>query len=313
MDQTRAASITARVFESEGIDVAAAAPIIAVYEAIADQIVSRARANAVPLVLGICGSQGSGKSTMARVLERILSERDGLSVAGFSIDDIYLSSAERQRLAQMVHPLLRTRGVPGTHDVKLGMSVMDALAGAAPDTNTRVPRFDKAVDDRAPTGTWPLFQGRPDVIIFEGWCVGARPEDEAALAEPVNELERVADPDGVWRRYVNSRLAGEYQELFARLDLLLMIRAPSFEKVFEWRQTQEHKLKARLGIGAADASRPAGVMDDQQLEWFIRHYERLTRHILAELPGRADMVVSLRDERLIAEFGIRDGDPHGHR
>ena len=237
-------------------------------------------------VIGICGSQASGKSTLTAVLRRVL-EDAGLTVASLSLDDLYLTHAERQALAREVHPLLATRGVPGTHDVALGMAVLDGLAC---DGETLLPVFDKASDDRRAQGV-PVA-GPVDVILFEGWCVGAVPQ--ADVAEPINGLERDRDPDGRWRAFVNEALAGPYQELFARIERLVLLQAPSFEVVLAWRQEQEAKLRARLAREGGDLKR---AMTDNQVADFIAHYERLTRHILAEMPGRADVVVELDDAR----------------
>lgn len=242
------------------------------------------------LVVGICGSQGSGKSTLSAVLVELLKER-GLKTAVLALDDLYLTRAERQHLAAEVHPLFATRGPPGTHDVALGLSLLDALdrPGATP-----TPRFEKAQDDRAPPDTWPVFNGPADMILFEGWCVGARPQAEADLADPINVLEREEDPQGVWRTYANAALRGPYRTLFDRLHRLILLKAPSFETVLAWRIEQETKLRARLARDGAD---PAGTMTDAEIARFIAHYERITRHILAEMPGRADVVIPLDAER----------------
>lgn len=142
-------------------------------------------------VVGLCGAQGCGKSTLAADLVVRLN-RAGIDTAILSLDDLYLTRVERGILAVDVHPLLGTRGVPGTHDVALGMRVIAALGrGEAPS----LPRFDKAMDDRAPVATWPRAGAGTKVLIFEGWCVGARPQAEAMLREPVNALERDSDPN----------------------------------------------------------------------------------------------------------------------
>lgn len=243
-----------------------------------------------PLVVGVCGTQGSGKSTLCAVLVELLKQR-GLKTAILALDDLYLTRAERQRLAAEVHPLFATRGVPGTHDVALGLSLLDALArpGATP-----MPRFEKAQDDRAPQSDWPVFEGPADVILFEGWCVGARPQPASGLAEPVNALEREEDPQGLWRTHANAALAGPYHAMFALLDRLVLLKAPSFEAVLGWRIEQETKLRARLARDGAD---PARTMTDAEIARFISHYERLTRYILAEMPARADVTVMLDADR----------------
>jgi D-glycerate 3-kinase len=251
------------------------------------------------LVVGLCGPQGSGKSTMAHELHALLHRLGGLSVARLSLDDLYLSGAARARLAATVHPLLRTRGVPGTHDVARGVELLEGLPVAAPGAHTLLPRFDKSLDEPRERALEEVFTGPADVVLFEGWCVGARPEPAASLLEPVNELERSADADGRWRRYVNAQLAGPYQALFAPLELLIMLRAPCFEQVYAWRAQQEHELAARLkaeGSAAAAAGR-ARAMSDEELRAFVMHYERLTRHMDAEMPRRANFVLELDAQR----------------
>ena len=132
-----------------------------------------------------------------------------------SLDDLYLTRAERDDLARTIHPLFATRGPPGTHDVELGLATLAALDRGEP---VALPRFDKAIDDRVSTG--PIHHAPPEcrLVIFEGWCVGAIAQGQAALSRPVNALERDEDPDAVWRGYVNDQLGGPYHELFARLD-----------------------------------------------------------------------------------------------
>ena len=249
------------------------------------------------LVLGLCGAQGSGKSTLAAALSRRLAEA-GVTVAVLSLDDLYRTLAEREALARAVHPLLRTRGVPGTHDIALGLTVIAALErGEA----AALPRFDKARDDRMPRADWPRAPADTQVLVLEGWCVGALPQAPAALAEPVNELERREDAQGLWRGYVNRALAGDYQRLFARIDVLVFLAAPDFATVYDWRKQQEDALRMRVGDDAP------GVMADAALARFVQHYERLTRHMLADMPGRADMVVELAEDRCVKRIALREG------
>lgn len=246
-------------------------------------------------LVGICGPQASGKSTLTAVLAAMLRAR-GLTTAVLSIDDLYLTRAERQVLARDVHPLLATRGVPGTHDVTLGETVLAALKGVG---EVALPRFDKAADDRAPRSEWPVIRAPVDVVLFEGWCVGARAQPPEALAAPVNALERDEDPDGAWRAYANAALAGHYRRLFAPIDLFVLLRPPGFEVVLAWRIEQERKLRERL---AREGAGPGRAMSDSEVGRFIAHYERITRHILAEGPARADVVVALDAERRLTRI-----------
>jgi D-glycerate 3-kinase len=251
---------------------------------LADEIARRTQAKR-PLLVGINGAQGSGKTTLCRFLEILLPER-GLATVTLSLDDLYLSRAERMQAAADHHPLFATRGVPGTHDVERGLAILDRLmAGKAAD----LPMFDKARDE--PSAETRHVDGPVDVVLFEGWCVGAAPQSAAALREAVNALEQGEDPEGTWRREVNRRLATDYAELFARIDLLVMLKVPDFATVRDHRRLQEIKLGANNPAGPA-------VMDDAALDRFLAHYQRLTEHMLAEMPARADILIEIgRDQR----------------
>lgn len=239
------------------------------------------------LVVGICGAQGSGKSTLAAAVARRF-EQTGIRTAVLSLDDLYRTRAEREDLAARIHPLLLTRGVPGTHDIGLGLNLIDALDHGQP---AALPRFDKAQDDRSGADHWGTAAADTELLILEGWCIGARPQPDAALADPVNHLEQSQDPHGIWRRFANTALAGDYQRLFARIDLLILLAAPGFDIVRAWRTQQEQELRARAGPDAP------GLMSDDEIAHFIQHYERLTNHILTEMPARADIVVTLAEDR----------------
>jgi D-glycerate 3-kinase len=241
-----------------------------------------AQSPATPLLIGLCGAQGSGKSTLAQALAARFPH-----MVVLSLDDFYLTRAERIAHAEREHPLFVTRGVPGTHDIGLALATLDALHRGEP---VALPRFDKAIDDRAPKENWPRVTPPYDLILLEGWCVGAVPQGEAELAAPINALERIEDADGRWRTAVNAALAGAYQELFGRLDLLFLLAAPDWQTVGLWREEQEARLREAVGEGP-------GVMDAAGVARFIQHYERLTRHILDEMPRRADLVLHLAPDR----------------
>src|SRR5690606_24845453 len=237
-----------------------------------------------PLIVGINGSQGSGKTTLCRFLEALLLEHNQRAVT-ISLDDIYLTSAERAALAKECHPLFATRGVPGTHEVALGPAILDSLVDGLP---IELPRFDKASDDRAAEPTEVL--SRNDVILLEGWCVGAKPQPEAALVAPINRLEAEEDASGKWRREVNRRLATDYADFFDRIDVLVMLEVGNFDIIRAHRKRQEQRLAARRPDGTA-------VMDDAALDRFLMHYERLTRWMLEEMPARADIRIPIGEDQ----------------
>ena len=240
-----------------------------------------------PFLLGINGAQGTGKSTLADYLALAVGGSGRPAIAVLSIDDFYLTRAERQRLAETVHPLLAVRGVPGTHDIPLLRECLLQLRELGPGERARLPRFDKARDDRADEASWPAVTGPVGLIVLEGWCVGSTAEPEAGLDTPVNALERERDPDKRWRRYVNERLAADYADVFAELDALVFLQAPSFDAILRWRIEQEHKLAASAGGGAG------GVMKDAQVREFIRYFERITRNNLETVRSNADIVLEL--------------------
>jgi len=234
-----------------------------------------------PVVIGINGAQGSGKTTLALFLSEWLQRESALTAVSVSLDDLYLGKHAREELAESKHPLLRTRGVPGTHDMALGRKLLRELTEQGEEHVVKLPVFDKAIDDRVQPTEWPGVGAPVDVVLFEGWCVGARPQRDADLRDPVNVLEAQDDTDGRWRSFVNKKLKSDYAELFAQLDALLMLRIPSFDKVFEWRELQEQKLPGESGMNAAE------------LREFVMYFERLTRHMLARMPDYANTVIDL--------------------
>jgi len=215
-----------------------------------------------PLLIGIAGAQGSGKTTLARAAA---ARTGGVAL---SLDDVYLTRAERAALARSIHPLLAVRGPPGTHDLDLADAVLDALLAGR---SALLPRFDKLADDRAEP---ERFAGGARVVLMDGWCLGATPQTDEALATPVNALEREHDPDRIWRGWVNAALAGRYQRFFGRFDAVVHLAAPDFDTVLDWRCEQEAGL---MDLAPADLP----VERREAIAEFIQHFERITRHMLA--------------------------------
>ena len=261
-----------------------------------EQLLKHQKGATKPFIVGINGSQGSGKSTLTSFIESFLSSVHNKQVVSLSIDDFYYDQSQRNALAIKVHPLLATRGVPGTHDTRLALNTFRSLEKGA---RTSLPRFNKAIDNPFPQEQWPVIESSPDFIILEGWCVGAIPQASGELKRPVNHLEEVEDPLSIWRSFVNTELAGDYQTLFDKIDYRIMLKAPSFDCVYQWRLEQEHKL-AQKALKDSD-----GVMTDEEVANFVQHYQRITEHALKHLPEKCDTVFYLDEKRTITKQDVK--------
>ena len=263
-----------------------------------DEFNTQYQVNQKTYIIGINGCQGSGKSTLADYLCTVVAEKYHLATVALSLDDFYLTKAERIELARKIHPLLGQRGVPGTHDVNLAIDTISSLASG---NKALITRFDKSMDDRVPEANSETITGHIGLVVIEGWCFGAKPQAPNSLIEPVNHLERLEDPDGVYRDYVNTALATQYPQLFELVDSTAMLRAPSFKTVFEWRLEQEQKLIEKLRSTKTD---PASVstMSDQEIRRFIQNFQRITEHCLEEMPTRVDHLFQLNVARQIVDY-----------
>ena len=252
-----------------------------------------------PVIIGINGLQGTGKTTLSYFLKLILEKDFQKKVVSFSIDDFYLTHLARQKLAQTIHPLLGTRGVPGTHDYSLLSDVFEKLKKGE---RCLIPVFDKALDDRAPEEQWQQVGSSADIILFDGWCVGSTPQNQDELDRPVNSLEQRDDSNGVWRRYANDMLTNYQENIFNQLHMLIMLQPPGFESVFAWRKLQENKLRESSSVDRM-ANR---IMDDSELQHFIQHYERISRHSLSTLPDIADVCIKINAQHDITQVVYRE-------
>ncbi|WDE00259.1 hypothetical protein [Thalassomonas actiniarum] len=257
---------------------------------------TRQASNKATVFIGINGCQGSGKSTLSDYMARVLINEYQLNSITCSLDDFYLDQMQRQQLAKSVHPLLASRGVPGTHDILLLGDTLNKLANA--DAGFSLPKFDKASDNPVPHRLWPKVTAKIDVVLFEGWCWGTPPQQENELWFPVNQLEQEQDRQGIWRKFVNHQLAQFYQPLYRYMDLWLMLKAPSFDCVYRWRLEQEQKLRQKLA-GALTSNK---IMTNTEIAHFIQHFQRLSQHSLTSLPGKVDHLLTLdRDRRIIRD------------
>jgi D-glycerate 3-kinase len=258
---------------------------------IAEDLAHIARAAGRCQVVGISGGQGTGKSTLASALQVLLQHGFGLRSLVISLDDYYLTKSERNELARRVHPLLATRGVPGTHDGARLQHDLTRLRAAQSGDPIELPRFSKALDDRA--SDTRRCEGPCEIVLLEGWCVGARAQSPEQLAAPLNRLEREEDPDASFRRYVNAQLAQPYAALWRELDAWVFLAAPDIGAVRAFRAEQERAL------GRTEEAGAPGFMNEEQLRRFVEHFERITTHMLCDAPSRADLVVYLGADRSV--------------
>ena len=235
-------------------------------------------------IIGLAGSQGSGKSTISRILKIILEEKFNLNTVYFSIDDFYKTLKMRKLMSKKVNKLFLTRGVPGTHDTKILYKCLKNLKKST-FKKVVIPQFDKSKDDRYPKKKWLKVNKKPDIVIFEGWCVGAKPQKKKDLSRPINELERHVDKDLAWRSEVNKQLKNNYKKIFNLIDEFIFLKVPNFKYVFKWRLLQERKLKS--------SSTGKKTMNDKQIKKFIMYYERITKNMLKTFTTKAKLVITI--------------------
>ncbi len=235
-------------------------------------------------LIGLSGGQGSGKSTISNILKIILKEGFNLKTVTFSIDDFYKTLKEREKMSIEVSPLFLTRGVPGTHDTSLLFKCIKNLKKNI-FKKISVPKFDKSIDDRLGKKKWQKVKKKPDIVIFEGWCVGVTPQKNKDLLAPINILEKEKDKKKIWRKRVNKELKGKYKKIFKEIDFTIFLKVPSFKHVFQWRLLQEKKLVA--------TSKGKKTMNRKQLKNFIMYYERLTKHMLKNLGKKSYCVINI--------------------
>ena len=247
------------------------------------------------IIVGLTGGQGSGKSTISNILKIILKERFELDTVIFSIDDFYKTFHERKIMAKKVNPLFLTRGVPGTHDTKLLLRCLKQLKNFTKKI-LYIPKFDKSIDDRCPKQRWQKITNKPDIVIFEGWCVAATPQKNKDLIVPINILEKEKDKKKVWRSRVNKELKTNYKKIFQLIDLKIFLKVPSFDYVFKWRLLQEKKLRM--------TSKGKKTMNEIQIKNFIMYYERLTKHMLKNLKGKSDFIINIDKKHQLKSMKI---------
>ena len=245
------------------------------------------------IVIGIAGGQGSGKSTIAKILKLILKNKYKLNSVNLSIDDFYKTLSERKKMSHRVHKLFLTRGVPGTHDDKILYTTIKKLIGKKFKSFTS-PSFNKATDDRNPKSKWIKIKTKPHIIIFEGWCVGAKKQSKNILNKPINLLERQFDKQKIWRNRVNKELENNYKKIYNLIDKIVFLKVPNFKYIYKWRLLQEKKLKL--------SSKGKKIMSKEQIKKFIMFYERITRQMLKDFKYNANITIKLDKKHRLSKL-----------
>ena len=252
-----------------------------------------------PLIIGLAGGQGSGKTTVSSILTLILKKYFKLNVFKVSIDDFYKTRKDRKLLSKSKHPLLMTRGVPGTHDIDLILSFFKKIKEKN-FKSLKIPTFNKAIDNRSPKILWYKIKSKPDVIIFEGWCVGARAQTTTQLKKSINSLEKVHDQSNKWRTYVNNHLKNKYKILFNQLDGLLYLKAKNFNLLREWRLKQERKLWVQT-----KNKKNLKIMSSGDIINFMQTYQRITQQMFKDALKSSSIIMSLNSNHQIEKIKFK--------
>ena len=252
-----------------------------------------------PLILGLSGGQGIGKTTISSIITLILKKYFKLNIFKISIDDFYKTRKERFLLSKKIHSLLMTRGVPGTHDVNIMLNFFKRVKKNN-FKSLKLPKFDKAIDDRCKKSSWYTIKKRPDIIIFEGWCVGAMAQKNSMLKKSINSLEKTNDQNLIWRKFVNNQLKTKYKKLFGHLDNLLYLKAKNFNLLQQWRIKQEKKLWLKL-----KKRKNLKIMNKLEVINFMQTYQRITQNMIKDVPKYASIIFKLNSNHQIKTINYR--------
>ena len=249
--------------------------------------------NKKPYFVGLAGGQGTGKTTVSSIIKIILENYFKIKVFKISIDDFYKTRKERLNLSKRIHPMLKTRGVPGTHDIKMMLNFFKKVKSKN-FKKMKLPNFNKAVDDRFIQKHWYRIDQKPDVIIFEGWCVGAKAELNKTLKKPINSMEKLNDKKFVWRKYANQQLRTKYKDLYSQLNCMVYLKAKNFNMLQKWRLKQEHKLWLKTNKSSSHK-----IMSKGDVINFMQTYQRITEHMFKNMPKYASIVLNLNNNHQI--------------
>ena len=246
-----------------------------------------------PYFVGLAGGQGTGKTTISSLIRIILIKYFRLNVFRISIDDFYKTRKERINLSKRVHPMLLTRGVPGTHDINMMLNFF-RNSKSKKFKRLKLPTFNKAIDDRFNKKKWYDLKKRPDVIIFEGWCVGAKSEKNSSLRKTINSMEKTKDQKQIWRKYVNQQLKSKYKKLYSQLNCLIYLKAKNFSLLQKWRLKQERKLWLN-----SKRKSNSKIMSKSDVLNFMQTYQRITQNMFRNMPKYASVIFNLNSNHQI--------------
>ena len=237
----------------------------------------------------IAGSQGSGKSSLSKLIKLYLEKFCYKSVVIISMDDFYLSKNQRTQLSKNIHPLFLTRGVPGTHDLELMNKKIGQIFNK--EFPIYLPIFDKVLDTRKRTYKKVL---KADVVIFEGWCAGAQPIDVNYLHKNFNNLEKHKDKNFIWRNSYNKYL-NEYQKLFSQFNFFIYFQFNQWDHVLNWKYKQELELR--------DKKKDLGLK--KYLREFIQYYEKVSKWMHLKVPKYCNILIKLDAHQKIKSINLR--------
>ncbi len=251
---------------------------------LATKLVSHRQQLNRPLIQGILGGQGTGKTTLCRVLALIF-QHLGYQTLSLSLDDLYKTYGDRQILKQY-DPRLIWRGPPGTHDVELGLNLLDKVRNC--EFPVSVPRFDKSAHNGAGDRTTPEIVANADIVLFEGWFVGVRPIALSTFDHPPPPI--ITPEDQAFARDMNRNL-GDYLPLWERLDGLIVLYPKDYRLSLEWRKQAEREMIAAGKSG----------MTDSEVEQFVKYFwcslhPELFIKPLIESPKLVDLVIEINSD-----------------
>ncbi|OUL19474.1 glycerate kinase [Nostoc sp. RF31YmG] len=238
-----------------------------------------------PLIQGILGVQGTGKTTMSKALTLILQEL-GHRTVNLSLDDLYKTYSDRLVLTQQ-DPRLIWRGPPGTHDIDLGLNLLDQIHQSQ--SPVIVPRFDKSAYNGAGDRTTSEIFSGVDILLFEGWFVGVRPIDPKAFDSAPPPI--LTDDDRQFACEINRQLQN-YLPLWERLDSLIVLYPTDYRCSLTWRKQAEQQMLA--------AGKPG--MSESEIEQFVNYFWRslhpeLFIKPLVKSPNLVNLVIEINCDR----------------